>query len=238
MVDALGKQGLSDTASEDDLVRRAKAGDRRAMSILLVLLEPKVRAFIRRRWPEEMYEADGVDDLVQRTHQGAWEAMHQFRADNLREFKAWLFAVARNRMNYVVRHYAADKRRHQRVQLPADSDTTAVRLFQRIARTTRSPGFHARQSELVAKLREGIASLRERQQIILREHFGNGLTFREIAQKLDMKPDAVRQAALRAVRFLRDWLGDDGDRSTGNGHGRRQSDPPQGGLQGAEEQKQ
>ncbi len=187
------------------------------MSILLVLMEPRIRAFIRRRWPEYLFERESVDDLVQRTHESAWEAMHQFRADDVRGFKAWLFAIARNRMNYVVRHYAADRRRANRVQLPEDTDTTAIRLAERLARSARSPRSLAAQREAIPLLREALLLLPAESQRIIRLHFHERLTFPQIASQLGKKVDTVRQQAHRGILILRTILEKPDARHDGDG---------------------
>lgn len=194
---------MSSGSIEDELVKKAKAGDTRAMEILLVLLEPRIRGYIRKRWPEQLYEQAQVSDIVQDTHKGAWESMHQFRAVDLAEFKAWLFAIARNRMSYIVRHYAAERRRGKRVQLPDDSDTTAVRMAERFARSRKSPGSLAAIREAVPLLRDAIRLMPDEWQTVLRLHFHDGLTFPQIGARLAKKTDAVRQVAHRAVVFLR-----------------------------------
>lgn len=211
-------------STEDALVAKAKSGDRESVSILLVLAEPSVRSFIERRWSEEMRDFEAVDDLVQRTFQNAWQSLNQFRADDWKGFKGWLYGIARNRVRYAARHYFAGRRRHRRAALPLDDgQTTAVRVLERLARTVRSPRSIVGHEEQVDRLRDAIAVLPAVQQQILHLRFVERQSFEQMAPTLGKSPVALRQAASRAVRFLRGLLEEDGDERADPAAARRSS---------------
>lgn len=207
-----GTMAPMSTGTEDALVTRARGGEREAVSILLVLAEPYVRAFIERRWSDEMRDFEAVDDLVQRTFQNAWQSLQQFRAEDWKGFRGWLYGIARNRIRYASRHYFAGRRRHRRAALPADDgDTTAARVLERLARSARSPGSMVGEQEQVARLREAIGVLSPVQQQILHLRFVELQTFEDMAPLVGKSPVALRQAASRALRFLRSLLDEEFD---------------------------
>ncbi|MBN9381191.1 MAG: sigma-70 family RNA polymerase sigma factor [Chitinophagaceae bacterium] len=60
--------------------------------------------------------------------------------------------------------------------------------------------------ELKARLSNALAKLSVRQKLILKFHFYEGLTYEQIAQRLNMKYQSVNNLAFRTIRHLRDIM--------------------------------
>jgi len=79
---------MTTLAAEDDLVRQAKAGDRRAFDRLAAEALPKVRRLVRRM----IGHPEDSDDVVQEALVKAWESLASFRGEAA--FATWLTTIA------------------------------------------------------------------------------------------------------------------------------------------------
>ena len=84
----------------DDLVARARRGDRTAFSALMSGHKDDLFRFVRRR----VADADAASDIVQEAFVAAWSAMARF--DPERSFKTWLRAIALNKCRDAARRAA------------------------------------------------------------------------------------------------------------------------------------
>ncbi|WP_161956839.1 sigma-70 family RNA polymerase sigma factor [Sphingosinithalassobacter portus] len=62
--------------------------------------------------------------------------------------------------------------------------------------------------QLHGKLRSEIERLPEREAMIIRQHYGNGVSFRQVAQLLGVTPGRVSQLHAKALRTLRRRIGE------------------------------
>lgn len=84
----------------DDLIARARNGDRIAFSTLMSTHKDDLYRFVRRRFAD----ADAASDIVQDAFVAAWSAMARFDPD--RSFKTWLHAIALNKCRDAARRAA------------------------------------------------------------------------------------------------------------------------------------
>lgn len=84
----------------DDLIARARTGDRTAFSTLMSSHKDDLYRFVRRR----VADADAASDIVQEAFVAAWGAMASFDPD--RSFKTWLHAIALNKYRDAARRAA------------------------------------------------------------------------------------------------------------------------------------
>lgn len=88
------------TGGFDDLIARARRGDRTAFSTLMSGHKDDLYRFVRRR----VADADSASDIVQEAFVAAWGAMAGF--DPERSFKTWLHAIALNKCRDAARRAA------------------------------------------------------------------------------------------------------------------------------------
>lgn len=88
------------TGGFDDLIARARRGDRTAFSTLMSGHKDDLYRFVRRR----VADADAASDIVQEAFVAAWGAMASF--DPERSFKTWLHAIALNKYRDAARRAA------------------------------------------------------------------------------------------------------------------------------------
>jgi len=84
----------------DDLIARARRGDRTAFSTLMRGHKDDLFRFVRRR----VADADAASDILQEAFVAAWGAMASF--DPERSFKTWLHAIALNKCRDAARRTA------------------------------------------------------------------------------------------------------------------------------------
>ncbi len=175
----------TDALSDEELVRRAQR-DPDLFGILYARYARPIHAFVLPRVDRN----DAVaQDLTSQVFTKALVALPGFRPG---VFRAWLYAIARN---VVIDHY-----RRQRPGAPLDATLDIA---------ADEPGLdeQAVAADARARLHAALARLvpAQRQIVELRLH---GLTGIEIAERLNLHPDAVKSAQYRAFARLRAILGE------------------------------
>lgn len=134
------------TGGFDDLIARARRGDRTAFSTLMSGHKDDLYRFVRRR----VADADAASDIVQEAFVAAWGAMASF--DPERSFKTWLHAIALNKYRDAARRAAT--RRAFWGDCPDGDDL-------RVVDERPSPEAETASREELRMLREALASLPE-----------------------------------------------------------------------------
>lgn len=171
--------------TDEQLMTRYVAGDRRAFAALHARYEPIVRRLASRH---ARRRAD-IDDLVQQTFTQLHAARGRYRDGE--RLKPWLCTMARN----TCLDYLRRKRRRPETALELDSiivDEPPVREGE----------LSAERRALVLAL-EGLPD--ETRQIFHR-HFVDGLALADIARELGANPTTVRVRVHRGCRQLREEL--------------------------------
>jgi RNA polymerase sigma-70 factor (ECF subfamily) len=178
---------MSDRQSDQQLVQRAQAGDRRAFDLLVLKYQQKVASLIGRyiREPSE------VLDVTQDAFLKAYRALNGFRGESA--FYTWLYRIA---VNTVKNHLVAQGRR------PPGGDVDAelaeqLDLGERL-RETGTPERHALTDEIARTVQDALDALPDdlRTAIVLREL--EGMSYEEIANAMDCPIGTVRSRIFRA----------------------------------------
>jgi RNA polymerase sigma-70 factor, ECF subfamily len=163
------------------LVDRAADGDGRAFAVLLRRHAPVLRAYVTRltRRPSE------TDDVLQEVALAAWQALPQLEQPEL--VKAWLFRIAERQAFALLRRQPQHAELDEQVAGAGDDEA-------------RSDARH--------ELRRALTRLPEQQaQVWVLREVG-GLSYSEIAERLDVPDSTVRGALAQARRKLLDTMGD------------------------------
>jgi RNA polymerase sigma-70 factor (ECF subfamily) len=128
----------------------------------------------------------------------------KFRGRSEREFLAWLRQILVNCLHHAVETHLKAKRRDVRCEVSIEQmglalDHSATQFAQALADRGPSPSAAARQRERAVILADQLAKLRPeyREVIVLRNL--QGLSFDEIAERMNRKTGAVRMLWLRAI---------------------------------------
>lgn len=175
-------------ANEAKLVTKAQGGDRNAFSELVGIHAQGVRNVIFRMCGD----AQVAEDAAQETFMRAWSHLGSFRADRETSLRAWLYRIALNA--------ATDMLRKERRILPGDVDDFHL--------TDPMPGPEGLflQGERTALVQQAIQSLPDasRAVLVLKEY--ESLSYREIADALDIPIGTVMSRLNYARRLLKEKL--------------------------------
>ncbi|HYE17374.1 MAG TPA: sigma-70 family RNA polymerase sigma factor [Tepidisphaeraceae bacterium] len=196
---------------EADLLRRAMAGDGRALERLMEIVEPQLTAYVARHLPTDLRAQLDPPDVAQDVYVEAFRHFGDFRPDgNPDAFARWVLTIARHRLINVVAALRAAKRGGGARTLRDGSEDGGgvVRLLEQLAAQRRTPSQSAAAHEDVRRLEQCIADLPEdyRRAVTLR-HL-EGLAVADVARAMDRTPGAVHMLCSRGLRALRDRLAD------------------------------
>ena len=141
-------------------------------------------------------------DIVQETMLAAHRDFQKFRGCTEREFMAWLRQVLINTIHRTVDTHLKAKRRDVRrevsIEVLGKMDQSAIDFLQAFADRGPSPSEPLREREAAVALADQLAKLRPqyREVIVLRNL--QGLSFQEVAQRMDRSTNAVLMLWLRA----------------------------------------
>jgi RNA polymerase sigma-70 factor (ECF subfamily) len=167
------------------LMRQSLAGDQRAYAELLGATARLLRPFLSKR----LRFADEVDDLLQEILLSIHKARHTY--DGLRPYKPWVYAIAKFRLLDHLRAHYADQFRHA-----IDFDELEEYLPEDVTESVMS----------YESISAEVEKLPEKQATILRLMHQDGYTAKEVAARIGMNESAVKVAAHRAYKILRERL--------------------------------
>jgi RNA polymerase sigma-70 factor, ECF subfamily len=172
-------------ANMEALMRQSLEGDKRAYAELLRETARLLRPFLMKRLSFESEAEDVLQEILISIH----KARHTY--DGLRPYKPWAYAIARFRLQDYLRMHYADQLRHA-----VDISDLENNLHEDV--TDSAISYESISGE--------IQKLPEKQAAILQLIHQEGCTAKEAAEKLEMSESAVKVAAHRAYKVLRQKL--------------------------------
>jgi RNA polymerase sigma-70 factor (ECF subfamily) len=167
------------------LMQRSLNGDAQAYAALL-----KETATLLRPWlAKRLYAGNEVDDVLQEILISVHKARHTY--DGERPYKPWIYAIAKFRLQDHLRAHYAD-------QLHGAEDLSELEEI--LPDDVTEAGFS------YESISGEVDKLPEKQAMILRLMHQDGYTAKEVAEKIGMNESAVKVAAHRAYKVLRERL--------------------------------
>lgn len=177
--------------SDQPLVERAAAGDKRAYELLVIKYQRRIERVIGRM----VRDVDLVPDIAQESFVQAWLALPHFRGEA--RFYSWLYRIAVNTAKKFLMKLKRDRLVTEAALQPDDDgDETSRRTNELTAQSTPETELAAR--EIAAAVNEAMENLPDdlRQAIVLREI--EGFSYEDIAQAVDCPIGTVRSRIFRA----------------------------------------
>ncbi|MFZ0788155.1 MAG: RNA polymerase sigma factor RpoE [Chromatiaceae bacterium] len=178
---------MPERSTDQDLVVRAQAGDKRAFDLLVLKYQQKVASLIGRyiREPSEIL------DVTQDAFLKAYRALGGFRGDSA--FYTWLYRIA---VNTVKNHLVAQGRRPPGADVDAEV-AEQMDLGGRL-RENGTPERHLLTDEIARTVQQALDALPDdlRTAIVLREL--EGMSYEEIASAMECPIGTVRSRIFRA----------------------------------------
>lgn len=203
------------TSQVVELIRDARTGSEEALGKLLdryrnylkLLATSKMSGLVRGRV--------GSSDVVQEVSLQACRAFPQFRGETEGELLAWLRAVLASRLSRLLEQHVGaerrDVRREVRLEAIARSlDQSTIRLEEMIADSNATPSSQMLKQEMMLTVTDLLAAMScDYREVILLRHL-EGLSFPEVAQRMQRSAGATRMLWFRAVDQLRKKLSEKG----------------------------
>ena len=175
---------------EKEVVEQFISGDEMAFELIFHRTKGKLKGFLKKVLP---YGED-EESILQEIYLNLWSGRKSIQTD--KNFESWLFAIVRNRVIDVMRKrlhkekYLEDLYAQLKEGRENSLDTLAVVEY----------------SELEKKIFELIEKLPGKRQLIFRLSRIEGLTYREIARKLNVSENTVDLQIRSALSFLRNEM--------------------------------
>ena len=196
----------NNTDKTQHLVAMVRGGDESALNQFCRVYGPRVHWIIRLRMGRELRSRLESIDLAQDALISALEDLDNFTYENEGDFIRWLSTIAENVLRGNLKKLHAGKRDIRReVPLERYGQTTGSMYIGNpgpIDNTT--PSVIMSRKEDLDKLEKALDQLKpEYREVIVLTKI-EGLSYKEIAERLDKSNDAVRKLASRAIVALAD----------------------------------
>lgn len=187
---------------EAALVRRAQAGDRRAVEILLARHLPALEAFVRLRVGRAFGAREDASDVVQSTCRDLLERFDGFRHGGAQAFRHWLYATAARKIGDRFAYHGAERREAAREVASHAASGALDAAFGDLA----SPSQQAMGAELLERLQAAFSALDDdEREVVLLARVAR-LSRAEIARAMGRSENAVRNLLHRTLVRLAERL--------------------------------
>ncbi|MFO0844443.1 MAG: sigma-70 family RNA polymerase sigma factor [Gemmataceae bacterium] len=198
-----------DDPDTERLLAQAAAGDDGAREQLLQRHRARLRQMVAVRLDPRLAGRVDPSDVVQEALMDAHRRLGDYLGSRPVAFYPWLRALAYDRLVELYReHVRAQKRsvrREERLPLP---DASALELASRLAARGSGPGAGLAREEVRQLVHRALARLPDRDREVLVLRHLEQLSVGEVAAILGTTEGAVSVRLLRALRKLREFLGE------------------------------
>jgi RNA polymerase sigma-70 factor (ECF subfamily) len=207
-----------DTSETQELLIGAGKGEAAAVDRLLDRHRDALRNMIRARMDQKLARRVDASDVVQDVLLEASQRLDDYIRDPKLPFGLWLRQMAQDRIiDLHRRHRVARRRSLDREQQLAGrgADQSSLELAAQLRDPELTPAAATLRKELHQRFVEAIDRLEdEDREIVLMRHFEQ-LTNSEAAELLGLSPPAAGMRHLRALRRLREVLGETAEDDSG-----------------------
>jgi RNA polymerase sigma-70 factor (ECF subfamily) len=184
-------------------VRRVQSGDRDAVEALLRVHMPAVEAFVRRNAGKLVRAQDSPSDVAQSVCREVLEhlADGRVRLQGEAAFKSWLYRAAVLKMMARQRHWQAERRDPGRLREPQEGAGAEPYVEQP------TPSREAALHEDMDRLAAALSTLPDNHRDVILLHHIEGLSHREIGERLGLAESHSRVLLSRALARLAGLLG-------------------------------
>jgi RNA polymerase sigma-70 factor (ECF subfamily) len=194
----------------DDLLARARAGDQAVFGLLLERYRAYLTLLARVEIGRHLRSKLDASDLIQETFLEAHRHFDRFAGVEERQLLCWLRQILTATLAMQIRRYLGTQARDVRLerQLADSLDRSSAGLVDALAASISSPSEHVSRGEQSVLLAQAIERLSvDYRDVIVLRHL-EGLTFPEVARRMDRSLDSVEKLWLRGLARLRQLLGE------------------------------
>ncbi len=190
---------------ESELLHQAVAGDRAALSHVLLLHYDGLQQHIQRRLSGELQRHVSADDILHQTMVRAARGICQYEPRHENAFLAWLKTIADN----LIRDAHKKTKRERRADAgdAVDQGSSWAALVERLAGDGSTPSVKVQQHDNARRLRAAVAALPDEYRQVIERYYLENQSLDEIAQAVGGTKGSVRAMCYRARKRLRELMG-------------------------------
>ena len=186
-------------------VRQARAGDRRAVSLLLATYHAQLRACAIGRMGEILQAAVEPEDVLQQVYLDVIRQIDRFEGDDADTFLNWVLTILDHRIVDLRR--ALDRQVHTvgppRPPAAGGGAASCYDLLEQLYAHSGTPSRVIRRDEVVGALLASMSRLSDTHRAVIQLRFLKGLSVMETAKRLQKTEAAVVALTGRALDELR-----------------------------------
>ena len=203
---------LTPTPTTEELLFDAKLGNDSAINELLRRESDSLHRMVQLRLDKKIQRRVGVSDVVQDALIVASCRLQKYLDAPVMPFRLWLRQIAKDRMiDAYRRHRVSAKRSVDReldMATTRNQDDSKADMLGLLAGTGEAPDENAIREERAQQVQDSIALLPARDSEIILLRHDKSMTNQSISQLLDLSEPAASMRYLRAIRRLREIIGD------------------------------
>lgn len=188
----------------------AKAGDEAARGELLNRFRPYLNVIAQRLLDERIQSRLDFADVVQATFLEASRDFDAFRGETVESFLAWIRHILKNNVATAHQEHLATQKRsaHREISMavPAGGDGSAVDLGAALPAETSTPSQRVMRDEAAVVLATCLEQIPETQREAIRMRYLEGMTLRQISDRMGKSEMAVAGLLKRGLQGLRDEM--------------------------------
>ena len=195
--------------SVESIIARVRDGDSESLGDLLQLYQNYLTVLATTQVDGRLRRRMSASDLVQEAMLAAHRDFHQFRGGSEGELLAWLRQILCNCLSHAIEKNVYAKKRDIRREVALDTmakklDDSMMRLSHLVSDKAPSPSEVVSHRELAAELADQLAKLKDSYRDVIVYRNLQGLSFDEIAERMEIKSGAARMLWVRAIAKFKD----------------------------------
>lgn len=175
------------------LVDRAREGDRDAFDAIVSEYNDRLESFVRSRVRPQLRERLDAAELAHETFSRAFESLARFDGADEDAWLAWLAGIAKNVVLKEVEKLGRGR---------------PLRLARDVSDHQPSPSRIARREERLVRLHDAFQGLPDDYREVIQLCRIDGLRIRDVADRMNRSPDAIKKLLWRALKELKIRFGD------------------------------
>ena len=174
------------------------------VEVLLQYVDPLTR-FIEKRIPARFRGQFSADDVLQ----DVWVSIVRSKTDwtCVQSVEAWLYAIARRRLEDACRLARAKKRGGDVIPIQTGRSEALYAAIMDVPQSaTHTPSQYVMTLEVQTRIADALHELDPRTRDAIELHYRNGLTRSDVAERMDLPESTVNSVIFRGLKRLRELL--------------------------------
>jgi RNA polymerase sigma-70 factor (ECF subfamily) len=204
---------MTNVPPEHDWLRHAQEGDLSALSKLLALHHPGLRAHLEARMEPALRACLEPEDVLQQAYLAAHQNLDRFEDRGPNAFLNWILTIVDNKLADARRAVHRRKRdiARERAAPAGGASESCFNLLEQLYAHSGTPSRVIRREEAVGALLASLSRLSDVHQQVIQLRFLDGRPVRDVAAQLGRSEAAVVKLTQRALEELRRLMDDLGE---------------------------